>query len=431
MNRFAKWKNLTQIGLLLLCTIPLLLVTIMLAIKLELSIYFVSFSTLIYLMVLIFVSYRIKVSHNTQLQTISTLLENLIEGDHSVRARHSGNQEFQILLNLVNRLADSLQNQKKAVYESQKLLQLVMDHMDVVVLATDQQGHIVLKNQAACKLFVLNCEQTLNDIGLAELMDAKNSTSIRLDFNHMTGEFVLHRDSFINNAQQHHLFILSEVGKLLHDKETSVWQGLIRVISHELNNSLAPINTISRTIIRNYDKPDSKGNIYDGINIIKERSEHLSQFIASYSKLAQLPHAQVQAIEITSFIQNLSDLFSDIKLNTFIETDQYFFDPVQMQQVLINLIKNAKEASTIKPVEIDVRIYHTTQYAVIEISDYGTGIANPDNLFVPFYSTKKTGSGIGLVLCRQIIANHYGQLTLTNKDNGEGAIARILLPKVN
>ncbi|MCJ8273649.1 MAG: HAMP domain-containing histidine kinase, partial [Psychrosphaera sp.] len=195
------------------------------------------------------------------------------------------------------------------------------------------------------------------------------------------------------------------------------------------NNSMPPVSTISRTMLRNADKHNLPGNFVEGLGVIQNRCEHMIQFIASYTKIAQLPAPNRQPVVIKSLIDNCTALFAQRTFEVIGDmSEKVFCDPGQIQQVLINLLKNADDAMSETPAAIVIEAKKVQKQWVLTITDQGCGIANPDNLFVPFYTTKSSGSGIGLMLSQQIVNNHFGRLTLENRQDENGAVARIVLP---
>ena len=366
---------------------------------------------------------------------LSDLLEALIAGDYTFRGKALYSAHFQSLLERVNQLAATLQSQTVALRESQLLVQQVIDHMDAALIATNDQGQMIFSNRAAQGLLGVKLNAELQ----IQLMKTTNGKSVQLKEQWLAGtrsggEFLVQRDSFITQGKQNQLIMLSEVGQLLHYNESAAWQRLVRVISHEINNSMTPVSTISRTMLRNADKHNLPGNFVEGLGVIQNRCEHMIQFIASYTKIAQLPSPNRQPVVIKSLIDNCTALFAQRTFEVIGDmSEKVYCDPGQIQQVLINLLKNADDAMSESPaaIVIEAKVIEAKKVQkqlVLTITDQGCGIANPDNLFVPFYTTKSSGSGIGLMLSQQIVNNHFGRLTLENRQGEEGAVARIVLP---
>ncbi len=389
-----------------------------------------------------------------QVRTLANLIESMIDGDYTLRGRAHTNQAYQELLNLINSLSETLAKHKIEAKESKLLLERIMEQMDAMVLATDEQGFVVMANASANKLILGNCEHPekiqLNTISLgAKIVEAQSGI---IEFNSaklngqqlegqqqaekkLTGEHFLVKESFLSEGKRHQLYFITNAERLLMEKERKAWQSLLRVLSHEMNNSLTPIAAISETMQRKLNKPldeQNKQSLLEGIGIINERAESLSTFIASYSQLSHLPKPNLTSFELASLLNGISVLFPT---GSFILSDSCHSlitaDKQQLEQVLINLIKNAIEAMNhLDKKEISISCIQDGKWDYISISDNGSGISNSDNLFVPFYSTKSQGSGIGLALCRQIMFNHNGLIKLTNKAEGEGVTALLSLPLV-
>lgn len=416
----------------LILTVPLLILVVLLAIELGINGYLIAFSVTVYGLVAALVLFQISSAHQQQLNILSDLLDALIQGDYTFRGRDLYTRHFQSLLERVNQLALTLHRQTVTLRENQLLIQQVIDHMDAAVLALDSQGKVIFSNRAALSLFAM--EKGLPQALLAQLSQTDNGQSIQLlaqwctDL-HPGGEFLLGRERFITQGETNQLLVLSEVGQLLHHNESAAWQRLVRVISHEINNSMAPVNTISRTMLRQSQKLQLPESFVQGLNVIQDRCEHMIGFIASYSKITQLPAPDKKPTDLQTLLNSCCGLFDHRTIDVIGETDiSIFCDSGQMKQVLINLLKNADQAMPDGDQSIVVEVKTSSKQLTLTITDSGCGITNPDNLFVPFYTTKQDGSGIGLMLSQQIVNNHYGKLALNNRPDGQGAVATLVLP---
>ncbi len=436
-----------QAGLVLIASIPGFILSLVALRWAGASYYLIAFIGIILLLLISYATFMGKNRANYQIQTLSNLVEAMIDGDYTLRGRRQNNPAFQELLDLINQLANSLHQHKLKAEESQLLLEKIMQQMGAMLFATDSSGKIAIINSAAKKIFFPqdnhNLIQSVNEApafdksGINQLLQQEQSGIIRLEHKNISGEFFLFRDQFYSNNQIHQLYLLTKADKVLREKEREAWQNLLRVLSHELNNSLTPIATFSNTMLRKINKENQVTDLNrfkEGLSVIKERAESLNQFIISYSQLSHLPKANKKNYYWRDKLSQLTRLFNDCQFdNRLINNDKLDFmiqaDPQQLEQVFINLFKNAREAMMDidnKLIEIDAE--HTETSLIISISDNGSGIANPNNLFVPFYTTKESGSGIGLTLCQQILSNHNGSLSLTNRMNTKGAVAKIILP---
>jgi nitrogen fixation/metabolism regulation signal transduction histidine kinase len=404
----------------------------------------------ILLILAILCMYAIVASHinaEYQVRTLANLIESMIDGDYTLRGRVHTNRAYQELLHLINNLSETLATHKIEAKESRLLLERIMEQMDAMVLATDEKGFVVMANASANKLILGNSEQP-NKIQLASSIlgaEIVNAHSGIIEFNTLSleakraqdtqlkGEHFLVKETFLSEGKRHQLYFLTNAERLLMEKERKAWQSLLRVLSHEMNNSLTPIAAISETMKKKLNKPldaQNKASLLEGISIINERAESLSTFIASYSQLSHLAKPNDSTFELTMLINRIAGLFPKVHFSLSERCDiSITADKQQLEQVFINLFKNAMEAmSHLETKNLFIDYKQDEKWGSISIKDNGTGISNSDNLFVPFYSTKNQGCGIGLALCRQIMFNHNGLINLTNNELGSGVTARLSLP---
>lgn len=426
------------IRLLLLVSLPLLLLLLWVMVYADISIWLILLTGLIGSLMLLYSSYAIYQKISYQFRSISNLLEALIQGDYTLRARtDQNNSAFDELVVAINGLAKRLSQQRWESVESQLLLRTIIEHIDVAIIALNQDNQIRFTNPAAENLLQLNnsvtSQELLPQLAFVQELTSGNHQVVELSLGYQQGRFNVYVEEFREAGQQHKLLFITDIRTLLRSEERKAWQDLVRVISHEINNSLSPIASISQTLKRLLERDnytEVAENLREGLGIISERALSLSQFVDSYKQLAKLPEPQTQPLSIRPLVEKIITLFNHANIG--IEADADFIlqlDPVQFEQVLINLLKNAVEATAlINPGSaITIRWTVVRQFFKLDIYDQGGGISNPDNLFVPFYSTKKQGSGIGLVLCRQIIEAHNGRLTLSNRHSG-GCCASVELP---
>lgn len=440
LNPFKGYAN-EQAGLVLVASVPCLFLALVSLRFAGASYYLISFFAIIFVLLIAYAAITGKGRANFQLQTLSNLVEAMIDGDYTLRGRKQSNPAFQDLLNLINQLSDNLHKHKLKAEESQLLLEKVMQQMDALIIATDNRGLLAIMNEAARRGFNFDSDLSkgyqLKDIGMEELLEKEHSGVIKIRRNNIAGEYFLYRDRFYSDNKEHQLYLLTRADKMLREKEREAWQNLLRVLSHELNNSLTPIATFSNTMLRKIKKEKQVSDVEkftDGLYVIKERAESLNQFITSYSQLSHLPKANMQPYQWRNKVIQLMSLFEDCIFEHELSVNREFdfsiqADPQQLEQVFINLFKNAKESmseSSSKVIEVSAQ--YDDKYLELKIKDNGMGIANPDNLFVPFYTTKKSGSGIGLTLCQQIMQNHNGSIQLNNRANQQGAEVLLQLP---
>lgn len=372
------------------------------------------------------------------LRTVANLLEALREGDYSIRGRVDNPHEpMSEVMVQVNAMAATLRDQRLGALEATALLRKVMEEIDVAVFAFDPQQTLRLVNRAGERLLAKPAERLLaldsNSLGLAEFLSGDAEQTIQRTFPGAAGRWRVRRSQFREGGVPHQLLVLTDITLPLREEELQAWQRLVRVIGHELNNSLTPIKSIAQSLENllqsEYLPDDWKEDMTRGLHVIGKRSEALSRFMSSYAKLAKLPAPKLEPVEINGLLRRVTAL--ETRMPVYFEqcppvTIQG--DPDQLEQVLINLVRNAVDASLETGGRVFVRHNCSGPTLQIVIRDEGPGLANTANLFVPFFTTKRGGSGIGLVLSRQIAEAHKGALTLRNAADGPGCEATLTLP---
>jgi two-component system, NtrC family, nitrogen regulation sensor histidine kinase NtrY len=368
------------------------------------------------------------------LQTVSNLIEAVRYGDYSLRGRRArrGDTLGEVVWE-INQLGETLQQQRTASMEASALVQTVLEELDTAVFAFDDVQRLKLANRAAAELLGRSNESliglTAQDLGLAPLLETAGVMS--LSFGRRSGRFEVRRREFRESGVPHTLVVVSDLSRTLREEERRSWQRLIRVIGHEINNSLTPIKSLAGTlhdVLRKRPEPQEP-DLLEGLGLIGDRADSLTKFVATYSQLARLPPPTRQPISLNALVQRLVTLpaFTGATVVAPVEIEVEA-DAGQLEQAVINLLKNAVEATSGNAREVQIELSRTRGSAVIEIRDSGAGIANPDNLFVPFFTTKPGGSGIGLAVSRQIVEGHGGTLTLENRSDRSGCVARLVLP---
>jgi two-component system, NtrC family, nitrogen regulation sensor histidine kinase NtrY len=373
------------------------------------------------------------------LQTMANLLSALREGDFSIRARGARRDDpLGDVMAEINSLGAILQEQRLGAMEATALLRTVMEEIDVAIFAFDSTGVLRLVNRSGQELLAAPAEKILGrsaeDIGLADSLTGESPRVLTsTSFPGGTGRWGMRRTKFREGGLPHDLVVIADLSEALRAEELKAWQRLVRVLGHELNNSLAPIKSIAGslgTLLKRPQRaPDWEEDMHSGLEIIASRAEGLSRFMQAYSRLARLPQPVPAPCEIHSLIHRVVGL--ELRLPVRVLGGPHLTlscDAAQIEQVLINLIKNAVEAAL--ETGGGVRLGWEARENCVEICvvDDGPGIAQATNLFVPFFTTKPDGSGIGLVLCRQIAENHRGSLRLENRTDSSGCVARLRLP---
>ncbi|MCA1557979.1 MAG: PAS domain-containing protein [Acidobacteria bacterium] len=372
------------------------------------------------------------------LQTISNLLAALREGDYSIRARGANTQDAlgDVMLE-VNALGETLREQRLGALEATALLRTVMSKIDVAVFTFDMDGRLRLVNDAGERLMGLPAERLLGssamELGLEECLRGEPTRTLQITSDEGVGRWGVSRSSFRERGLPHQLLVLSNLSRALREEERQAWKRLVRVLGHELNNSLAPIKSIAgslESLWRRDPRPlDLEEDMQRGLAVIAARAESLSRFMEAYSRLAKLPPPQMEELDVTSWVRRVVGL--ERRVEVIIEPGPDVIihaDGDQLDQLLINLLRNAADASLETDGNVLISWSRNGTYLDVWIEDEGPGLSNTANLFVPFFTTKPAGTGIGLVLSRQIAEAHGGSLTLENRAGGTGCQAHLRLP---
>jgi two-component system, NtrC family, nitrogen regulation sensor histidine kinase NtrY len=373
------------------------------------------------------------------LQTMANLLSALREGDFSIRARGAASDDpLGELLGEINSLSAILQEQRLGAMEATALLRTVMEEIDVAIFAFDANATLRLVNRAGQELLAQPAERILGrsaaDVGLAECLEGNDSRVLAKNvFPGATGRFGMRRTAFREGGRPHVLVVIADLSQALRAEELKAWQRLVRVLGHELNNSLAPIKSIagslSSLLKRTPRAPDWEDDMRSGLDVISARADSLARFMQAYARLARLPPPSLSSCSIAPIVQRVAAL--ERRLPVVVEGGpdvELRCDAAQVEQVLINLVKNAVDAALETQGGVKLSWLRKDGFLQILVEDEGPGIANSANLFVPFFTTKPEGSGIGLVLCRQIAENHGGNLRLENRSDRPGCVATLCLP---
>jgi len=372
------------------------------------------------------------------LQTLSNLLGALREGDYSVRGRSpKPDDALGEVMREVNTLGSTLREQRLGAMEATTLLRTVMREIDVAIFAFDEHQRLRLVNRAAERLLAAQPEkllgQTAHDIGLEACLLGPEQSTLQASFPGGAGRFGVRRTGIRERGLPLDLIVISDLTQALSEQELQAWQRLVRVLGHELNNSLTPIKSIAGSlasiVAREHLPDDWRDDMRRGLTVITSRSESLSRFIGAYARLAKLPRPQLQPLEVKATVERAVSFETRVvvKVNNGPPMTVQG-DPDQLEQVLINLLRNAADASLTTKGGVEVGWRRDGAMLEIWIRDEGPGLSSTANLFVPFFTTKPGGSGIGLVLSRQIAEGHGGALTLENRKDGPGCVARLRLP---
>jgi two-component system, NtrC family, nitrogen regulation sensor histidine kinase NtrY len=372
-------------------------------------------------------------------QTLSNVVSALREEDYSFRARGaSRNDALGELAREINALADTLQTHRVKALEAAALLQRVMNEMDAPVLAFDQDGALQLLNPAAERAFGLHTtrdmEKSAAELGVTSLLRESNEAVIQVERQGRPVRWMIRRSRFRQRGFPHTLVVLSDVSAALREEEQTAWQRLIRVLGHEISNSLAPIKSIAGSLRVRLGSEEAGADVSRGLAVIENRADSLHRFVQSYRELAQLPPPVRHAVYLPDLLARVVPLETRVPVRLQPPPEVTLMaDPDQLEQLLINLVRNAAEAANEGSggnvtAEVTISARPQNGYISVVIEDNGPGIANPTNLFVPFYTTKKSGTGVGLALARQIAEAHGGSIELRNRVGAIGCQAEVKLP---
>jgi two-component system, NtrC family, nitrogen regulation sensor histidine kinase NtrY len=396
------------------------------------------------------------------LQTLANVVASLREEDYSFRARGAIADDALGELSLeVNALADLLADQRIRAIEATALLRRVVEEIDAPLFAFDPDHVLRLVNPAGEKILqqaaVRLIGRTAEEIGMADCLSAANEALVTLSSDSSKTRWLVRQGKFRERGVPHTLVVLSDISRALREEERSAWRRLIRVLGHELNNSLAPIKSIAGSLSSRLAEtelnPEQRRDFERGLAIIEERTASLNRFLQAYRQLASTPPPAKRRVALLPIVERAAFLETRLAVAISRGPDvMVMVDADQIEQMLINLVRNAVEAA-LEP-SVDVNSNSTTRAAeawkpqvtlnwmlevqrqgqndeqnvVLTIEDNGLGLLNPSNAFVPFYTTKPTGSGIGLALSRQIVEAHGGSIELSNLNGKRGCQVRVKLP---
>lgn len=371
------------------------------------------------------------------LQTLSNLLEALREGDYSLRGSRArrGDAVGEVVWE-INALGQMLREQRLAVEEKSALLTKVVAALDIAVLAFDAEGWLTLANPAAERLldqpFGALEGRPARGLGLEPFLQMGDARVVEHAFPGGTGRWEVRHAHFRADGRPLDLLVITDLSRALREEERLAWQRLLRVLGHELNNSLAPIRsmaeTVERLVARDPLPDDWREDARSGLGVIADRADALARFMARYTQLARLPPPSRRIVAFDELARRAARLEQRLEVaiadSPAVDAN---IDPDQIEQALINLIRNAVDAALSTGGDVSLRWREEHGALVAEIVDGGPGLPPSGNLFVPFFTTKPGGSGIGLVLARQIVEQHGGVLSLEDRTDERGCVARLRL----
>ncbi|HEX6083408.1 MAG TPA: ATP-binding protein [Thermoanaerobaculia bacterium] len=367
------------------------------------------------------------------LRTLSNIITALREEDYSLRARYASREgAFGEVMLEVNSLADLMESRKLEAVEAAALLRSVLARIDAAIFAFDAEERLQLVNPAGERMLGIPRERLLGEtaskLGLHDLLDDDAPTTI----DRGGGRWDVRRTSFRERGVPHRLLVFADITRALREEETEAWRRIVRVLGHELNNSLAPIKSIATSLeqlVQREELPeDWRADLASGMRVIGSRTEALTRFTRAYAQLARLPEPRRRDLRVDQLVRRVTALERRVPIALDGAEAHVHADEDQLEQLLINLVKNAAEAARER---VSVRWSVNGDGLTLTVEDDGPGVSGTANLFVPFFTTKPTGTGVGLFLSRQIAEAHGGTLTLANRTDAAGAVATLRLPGVS
>lgn len=389
------------------------------------------------------------------LRALEIGLLNFKDNDFSVSLHPYGEPQLDALVSLYNQASAKLRSERQFIYQRELMLDKVIQNSPNVMLLIDDSQRVIYANGAARHLFnqgvkvegmllpdlvvmlpdtlkaALSSEQEgLFSMGGSEADGVDSHSNTDADSSDVE-TWHISRGRFTQNNQRHHLILLKQLTKELNRQEVAVWKKVIRIISHELNNSVAPIASMvnsGKFLTQHLD--DSKLQLI--FDTIENRTTHLSQFISHYAQFAKLPLPQKALIDWTKMTQQLAQQYP-FKLLSPLPVNPIKLDAVQLEQVFINLLKNAHESGAVADTVslMFEEVTHPVNGLLVKVEDQGSGMSSEvlSQALLPFYSTKQSGTGIGLPLCREIIEAHGGRISMQNRPEG-GLSVKVWLPSL-
>ena len=372
------------------------------------------------------------------LRTLVSVVSAVKEEDYSIRAREAeeGAVFGEVMLEL-NELSATMRQRHIAALEAAALVRAVMAEVDAAIFAFDVESRIELVNRAGGKLLGATADdligKTAASLGIEDLLATDEALTVEREFGGVTARWSVRVSAFRREGDTHRLLVIADISRALRQEEIRAWQRVVRVLGHELNNSLTPIKSIAGTLEEALGSKTLDARLRDdlthGIGIIGRRAEALTRFLSAYSELARLPAPTLRSVDLAPAIHRVVALDRRIDVRvTAGPASRVAADEDQLEQVIINVLKNAIDAALETGGGVAVAWREDGGMAELSVTDEGPGLASTANLFVPFFTTKPGGTGIGLVLSRQIAEAHGGSLTLRNRKDARGCEALLRLP---
>jgi two-component system, NtrC family, nitrogen regulation sensor histidine kinase NtrY len=379
------------------------------------------------------------------LQTLSNLLAALREGDFSIRGRHARHDDaLGVALDEANALATTLRRERYGALEASALVRKAIEAIDVALFVFDDGGVLALCNSAAARLVggdaAAMAGQTAAALGLGALLDGDSPRTVSLTLAGTPRQLEVRRGPVRQEGRPSTLVVATDLSRALRAEERHAFERLVRVLGHEINNSLAPIRSIAESLRQRLGRDDAAARVAgdgdfaadlgNGLEVIERRAEALGRFMTSYARLMRLPPPKLAAVDVGAWVRRVVELEKRRPVALAPGPDATLAaDGDQLDQLLINLVRNAVDAAADTDGAVEVSWEARGDQLIVRVRDEGPGLSDTRNLFVPFFTTKANGTGIGLVLSRQIAENHGGTLTLQDRADRRGCEARLSLPR--
>lgn len=373
------------------------------------------------------------------LRTLSNVLASIREEDYSFRIRGAGAPDaFGEVMVEINALTATLREQRLGSLEATAMVRTVVGELDAAIFTFDDVQRLRLVNRAGETLLARSREEmlglTAEELDLDGLLcEPEDRRTVDAEFPGSSGRWSIRTSTFRERGRPHRLLVITDLSKPLRDEERQAWQRLLRVIGHELNNSLAPVQSIASSLAtiseREPLRPEFRDDVRKGLEIIESRTRSLGRFMEAYGRLARLPEPRAGIVNLRPLLERVVGLERSDRVRLVPADDvEVPGDGDQLEQALINLLRNAIDASSETGGGITVTWQKNVGSVDIRILDEGAGIGGRTSLFTPFFTTKPGGTGIGLVLSRQIAEAHRGSLSLADREDASGCEARLTLP---
>lgn len=393
-----------------------------------------AFALLVALPVIVFVARALTAPVMRLLRGLQGSVVSLRDGDFSTSLAERRRDEFGDLVRAHNELGRVLREERQNLFQRELLLDTMVQNSPIALVLVDGGDHVVYANLTARSL--LNDGRAMNGSSFGEIVaecplplrqalasGGDGLFSVALE--HEEETFHLSQRGFRLHGRDHRMYLIKRLTRELSRQEVKTWKKVIRVISHELNNSLAPITSLAHSgrELARQSSGERLGPVFD---TIEDRARHLHRFIQSYAEFARLPQPQAEVVDWHEFLDQLARHYA-FRLAGLPPPQPGWFDRAQLEQVLINLLKNAHEAGG-DATAVEIEVGQRGQDQRIEVRDRGSGMSEAvlANALLPFYSTKRSGSGLGLALAREIVEAHGGRIALVNRDGGGLSVAMTL-----